>query len=89
MENTKIKILTKIIVRFWLIMGNLIIIFFIFAPKDFLDISWSGTIACYGIISFFVNQMDKKYCPERTVSKISKVISILMILLMIMKGFCL
>lgn len=52
MENTKIRILTKIIVRFWLIMGNLIILFFIFAPKDFLDISWSGTIVCYGIISF-------------------------------------
>lgn len=85
MENTKMKILTNIIVKIWLIIGNVMALFFIFSPKERSGISFSGVIAGYCIISFFVNCLDQRYCPERSVSRLSKVITVIMIIGMFTK----
>jgi hypothetical protein len=84
-ENTKMKILTNIIVKIWLIIGNVMALFFIFSPKERSGISFSGVIAGYCIISFFVNWLDQRYCPERSVSRLSKVITVIMIIGMFTK----
>lgn len=86
-EHAKMKTITKMIVKSWLIVGDLMALFFIFSPKEQFGRYFSGVVVCYCIISFFVNRMDQRYWPERNVSQISKVITIIMIAGMLVKCF--
>ncbi len=86
MEHAKMKRITHVIVRLWMTIGTMLILFFIVAPVDLLKNISCEIIACYGILEFFITSLERKYWPERSTSKTSKIIGVIMILFILIKG---
>lgn len=86
MENAQMKIIASVLLRLWMITGMAMILFFIAAPADYLGITFCEVTACYGIVGFFVKRLGAKYGTERNTGKASKMVGVILVLLIVIKG---
>lgn len=79
------KKISKILYAIWIITAYALCLFFIISP-DACGAYFSGAVLVgYGVISFLIKCLEDKYNPGRSVGKISKISTGILIVLIIIR----
>lgn len=85
MECEMMKKISKILYAIWMITAYALCLFFLISPNACGAYLSGAALVVYGVFSFLIKCLEDKYNPERSVSKISKISTGILIVLIIIR----
>lgn len=85
MEYEMMKKISKILYAIWMITTYALCLFFLISPNACGAYFSGAALVGYGVFSCFIKCLEDKYNPERSIGKISKVFTGILIILIIIR----